>query len=270
MDLKEKVNTMKKVECNNNMVRVEAVSVSYDKKKNVLEDLDLEVNAGEFLSILGPNGSGKTTLLKCINRIIKYENGKIIICGKDIEDFSRTELSRRVSMLNQLPVIEFPFRIRELLTMGAYPYTGFFEDFPEVSGSNEIIKMVGVEKLLDRYIFEISAGEYQLVMLALTLIQDTPVITLDEPTAHLDLYFQRKIMEVLKSVNEEKYTTVIFVSHDVNLASRFSDRIAFLHKGKIAKIGKPADVLNKDIIKLVYDYEARLITDGEYDFPVII
>jgi iron complex transport system ATP-binding protein len=251
-----------------NVISLDNVNAGY-KEKIVLKNIDLKIEDGDFVSLIGPNGSGKTTLLRCITGVIPVTSGKLKIFEKNIDTYKEKELAKKISLVNQIQKIEFPFRVKQLLLMGKYPYLKFLEDFNFSEDISKILEEVDLKNIQDNYIFEISAGEFQLVMLGLALVQDTPIIALDEPTSHLDLYHQKKIMDILKNRNKQMGKTVLFVSHSINLASIYSDRIIVLKDGMIYKIGTPEEIITKQLIKQVYNYEPKLVSIPDYKFPLI-
>lgn len=226
----------------------------------VIRDISFYVNKGEFISVIGPNGSGKSTLLKTLNGLYIPESGQVELLGKNIEEYKRKEIARKISFVPQDTSVEFEFSVEEVVSMGRHPFKGRFqkEDKMDRKLIYEAMEMTNIFDIRDRIITEISGGERQRVFIAKALAQNTEIILLDEPTSHLDINHQIDILNLLRKMNQEKGITIILVVHDINLATRYSDRIILLKKGKLVSQGTPEDVITADNIQQTYGMRAAV------------
>ncbi len=227
----------------------------------VFSDLSFAVNTGDFFIIIGPNGSGKTTLLKTIAGILNHKAGHMNIMGRSILDYSRKELSKKIAFVPQTIPDDFPFTVTELVLMGRSPYLSMLgvegEKDYEIAG--QAIAFTGVAHLAHRKITELSGGERQRVFIARAICQDPQIMLLDEPTASLDLAHQVRIMDLMKKLKEEKNVTVIMVSHDINLAAMYGDRLLLIKNGQKVSLGNPDEVLTVETLEKAY--KCRLLVD---------
>lgn len=222
--------------------------------KFLLKDINLKISKGELIGIIGPNGSGKTTLLRTITRILKPKNGEILFEGKNILQVGFKEFAKKIAVVSQNIEIS-DIIVEEFVLLGRIPYFKKFQ-FLETKNDFEIAKrcmeLTDTFKLKDRFIHEISGGEKQLVLIARALVQQPELLLLDEPTAHLDITHQIKILDLIRRLNKELSLTVIMVLHDLNLAGEYCNRLILINEGKICKTGTPNEVLAYQIIEEVY------------------
>ena len=241
-------------------LEIKNLSFSY-KNSNVLSNLSFSVPEGNFFIIIGPNGSGKTTLMKAISGILKPQEGKLKILGLSFRDYTRKSLSKTIALVPQLVSVDFPFTVAELVLMGRSPHLNILglEQEKDLEIANRSMAFTEVEHLAQRKLDQLSGGECQRVFIARAICQEPKIILLDEPTASLDLTHQMKIMDLMEKLKKEQGTTIIMVSHDVNLAAMYSDRLLLLKNGEIAGLGKPDEILTLDVLKKTYD--CRLLVD---------
>jgi len=227
------------------------ISFSYLPQVPTVHDVSLEIGKGDFLTLVGPNGSGKTTLLRLIDRILLPHQGSIILGGKDINGFSRAGLARMIAFVPQEPVPQFPFTVAEIVLMGRAPHTrgSLFENAHDRDIARSMMQLTDTLHLADKPVTALSGGERQRVYIARALAQEPQIILLDEPNAHLDIAHQIDVFRILRRLNEESGLTVISVSHDLNLAAAYSDRIALLVCGSLTAVGTPRDVLTQERIR---------------------
>ena len=236
------------------ILRVNELVSGYENKE-VLKGISFSVAEGSFLGIIGPNGSGKTTLFRSITRVLKPYEGEIFYKGKSLNRIPRRELAREVAVLPQMLGIPFPCSVEEFVFMGRFPYLGRLERTKRVD--SEIVEkaMVSADilSLRERRVSDLCGGERQRVILAQALAQEPELLLLDEPTAHMDIGHQIEILDLLRKLNREKKITVIMVSHDLNLAGEYCERLILLKEGKIYQKGSPAEVLSYVHIEAVYE-----------------
>ncbi|MGD6932697.1 MAG: ABC transporter ATP-binding protein [Candidatus Bathyarchaeia archaeon] len=224
----------------------------------VLKDVDLEVGLGEMLSIVGPNGSGKSTLLKCINRILKTQQNTIMIDDTDLNELNVKELSKLMGYVPQSSSSTFPFTVFDVVMMGRKPYIHWSISNRDSEIVVKMLDFLGIGHLAMRLFNELSGGEQQKVIIARALAQQPKLMLLDEPTSSLDIKHQLEILCLLKNLSQSKERSVIVTLHDLNLASRFSDRLLMLKKGCIYAVGTPEEVLTEENIEAVYGIKAKV------------
>ncbi|MCW4044365.1 MAG: ABC transporter ATP-binding protein [Candidatus Bathyarchaeota archaeon] len=234
----------------------------------VLRDVNFAVDVGEVLGIVGPNGSGKSTLLRCINRILKTKQNTVLVDGKDISGINLKELSKIMGYVPQSSNSTFPFTVFDVVLMGRKPYIHWSLGERDYAIVADTLAFLGIGELAMRHFNELSGGEQQKVIVARALSQEPQILLLDEPTSSLDIKHQLEILCILKSLAQTKNCSVILSMHDLNLASRFSDRLLMLKKGSIFAVGTPESVLTEENIESVYGVKAR-VTDSVIGKPQV-
>ena len=212
----------------------------------VLDGLSFTVEPGEFFIVIGPNGSGKTTLMRLLAGVLSTETGEISVLGRSIRAYRRRTLARHLAYVPQLPPEPLPFTVREVVLMGRSPYLGLLgvESDADLAIADGAMRFTGVDRLADRRLSQISGGEQQRVLIARAVCQEPDILLLDEPTAFLDLAHQIQIMDLLERLKAESGATVVMVSHDLNLAAMYGDRLLLMKTGRAAGVGSPDDVLD--------------------------
>jgi len=243
------------------ILKVEKIDFAYDSD-TVLEDVTFEAVQGEILGIIGPNGSGKTTLLRCLNKVLKPRGGVILLDDKDLASARQKEIAKLMGVVPQNSIHKFAFSVLDTVMMGRFPHLGRFdkESTGDFDIAQESLRLCGVEHLSSKLVNELSGGEFQKVIIARALAQQPRVLLLDEPTLHLDIHHQLDLLELLKALARREKLIVIMVSHDINLAVRYSSRVLVLKEGRIYKAGKPQDVLTQATLKEVYKIDIEIIT----------
>lgn len=242
------------------MFAIEVENLQFGYNEKIIDNISFKIEEGKFVSLIGPNGSGKSTIIKLLNHLYPPWQGRILIDNEDINSFSKKELARKISLVPQNTLIEYEFTVEDIVLMGRYPYKKRFERYNEEDYeiAYHALKATNTFHIKDKIITEISGGERQRVIIAKALAQETPIILLDEPTAHLDINHQMEILNLLRRLNKEKKTTIIIAIHDINLASRFSDEIIILSMGKIIDNGIPENVITKENMEKVYSVKVAI------------
>jgi iron complex transport system ATP-binding protein len=243
-------------------LEIGGLRLAYGRRK-VLRGIDLHVRPGERVALLGPNGAGKSSLLRCITGLVRPQSGDILIDGRPLGATPRSELARNVAVVPGQTSIAFPTRVEELVALGRIPHEHPLlgprpADRAAVSAA---IERVGVGHLVGRDVRELSLGERQLVVLAMSVAQGARLLLLDEPTVHLDLHHQVAVMQLLEQLSADG-VTILTVMHDVGLASHFFPRMVLLHDGLLTADGPPTAVLTPDRVRAVYDIDPRLVGLG--------
>lgn len=228
--------------------------------KPVLADVSFDLDAPQIVAVIGPNGSGKTTLLKILNATLFPDEGRLLIDGRDARLWSRREMARNVAIVPQESPAVFPFFAEEIVLMGRFPHlrSMAFEDKKDYRIVQEVMARTDSLSFARRRFNELSAGERQRVLIARALAQEPKILLLDESTVFLDLKHQAQFLSLLHELNRDQHLTVMFVTHDINLAAQNADRILLLYKGKKYAIGAPADVLTARNIREVYDVDVGI------------
>lgn len=248
------------------MIRIENLSFSYENTL-VLNKVNMEFCDAGVYGILGPNGAGKSTLLKLLGGILKTSKNRIFIDNEDINTISRKKIASKIAYVPQQFSPTYAFSVEQLLEMGRHPYHGQFDELSQVERDliEYAVDVTGLHKLRKNYITELSGGELQRVMIARALIQDTPIIALDEPISHLDIHYQKEIINLLNTIAVDKHKLVITVLHDMNVGLNHCDYIHLLHDHEVLS-GKPEEVLTIDIVSKVYNTHVRKIQDLSGEF----
>jgi len=222
----------------------------------VLDDVCLNLHAGEMLGVVGPNGSGKSTLLRLLSGVLRPTRGEVRVRGRALSSYTRRDLCREIAVVPQDTMIEFPFSVAEVVLMGRSPHLGgfAFERHRDLEVARQAMRRTGVLGLAHRSIHEISGGERQRVVVARALAQETSILLLDEPTSFLDIRHEVEIYDLLHDVQAEG-RGVLTVLHDLNLAALYCDRVLLLDRGRVVRSGRPAEVLTYAVLTEVYETE---------------
>lgn len=247
-----------------NALIINNLSGGYPENK-LFSNLSLSIQKGSFTAIVGPNGAGKSTFLKYIIRELESSDKSVSVLGTDINCLSQKELAKIVSFVGQSGSKDYEFTVSEIVSFGRYCHEDYVCNQKTVEDSMNSAEIL---PLKNRLITKISGGEFQLVMLARAICQETDIILLDEPSNNLDPYHQLLMMKLLKKLSD-KGKTVICVMHDLNtVMSWFTDTI-ILKDGSVFAYGKTEEVLIPENIKSVYGIECELISQGCGKRPLI-
>jgi len=232
-----------------------------------LDGLDAIIGRGEIVALLGENGSGKSTFLRVVARIVAPASGELLLDGRPLAALGRRETARRTAYLPQATELVFPIRCLDLVLQGRAPWArGFSSDSP--GDRDRALAAMGacdVEGLAERDASAISGGEKRRVFLARAIAQEAELWLLDEPTAGLDPRHRLEFLELLTRVHRERETTVVLVTHEIDLASDLADRVVLLRRGKALAAGAPAEILSPDLLRRAFGVESRIETgpDGK-------
>jgi iron complex transport system ATP-binding protein len=229
--------------------------------REVLHGINLSLAVGERLALLGPNGAGKSSLLRCISGLAKPTAGAVALEGVPLDELTRAGVARRVAVVAGQTLFAFPIRVEEVVALGRIPYEHplLGPRLADQAAVATAIERVGIGHLLGRDVRELSLGERQLVVLAMSLAQGARLLLLDEPTVHLDLRHQVAVMELIVDLAQRDGVAVLAVVHDVRLAAHFFPRVALLNEGRLVGDGEPAGVLTPDKIWSVFGVEPSLV-----------
>jgi iron complex transport system ATP-binding protein len=241
------------------MLETRNLSVTLDSAV-VLKEISFKVKRGMILAIIGPNGAGKTTLLRSISGLIPVDKGDVYLDGEKLAKQSATERARLIATVPQAASLPPAFQVRDVVMLGRTPYLNWLGQTSPVDEEivQEALQQTQTLPLINRKIDQLSAGEQQRVLLARALAQTTPVLLMDEPTSHLDLKYQVELLQLTRQLTTTKGLMTLLVLHDLNLASRWSDLIMVLDRGRLAAMGTPKEVLKEDLLSEVYKVPIRV------------
>jgi iron complex transport system ATP-binding protein len=240
------------------------LSAGYDRKP-VITGIHMTAAAGRICAVMGRNGSGKTTLLRCINHVLPPVKGEIRIMGQDITRMARHRIAQIISVVPQVNFSPFSFSCLDMVLMaGAARVRAWAAPSRKEQGrAAAAMAEAGIDHLAPQAFNAISGGERQLVMLARALFQQTPIMLLDEPTAHLDFTNQHRIMGLMRKLVKKRQMTVIITLHDPNLTYHYCDDVVLIHQGRVAAAGKTIDTLTGEVLSRVLGDNIRLdVTTG--------
>lgn len=248
-------------------LRIEGINFRYNSRL-ILKNVSLEVGEGEIMALIGPNGSGKTTLLRCIMGMVTPERGNVLITGRQISKIKKKDLARCIAYVSQNESTNFPVTVFDAILMGRKPYLSWNPGNRDFKIVCEVLQTLSLEELALRDLNELSGGEKQKVLIARAIVQEPEIILLDEPTSNLDLKHQLEVLETIKGLARERKISVIMAMHDLNLAPRYSDKIAMLKSGEVFSVGTPHQVITSENIKEVYGVEATVY--NHHDAPYVV
>ncbi|MFI6510426.1 ABC transporter ATP-binding protein [Streptosporangium sp. NPDC050855] len=250
-------------------LRTLGLSFGHDGRR-LLRGIDLTVGKGESVALVGVNGSGKSTLLRLLSGILTPHAGTVELDGRPLARMSRRQIARRVAIMHQtLPPVP-GLTVRQLVHQGRYPGQGplgMLRTTGHDPATEEALALTGLAALADRVLDTLSGGERQRARLALALAQESDVLLLDEPTAHLDIRHQLEVLELVREVRTARGLTVVTVLHELDHAARFTDRIVALHRGTVHADGRPIDVLTPDLLSEVFGVTGRVVLDEVRHHP---
>lgn len=238
----------------------------------ILRDISLSIAGPQLTGLIGPNGAGKSTFLKIIAGLLTPGSGGVSLAGKSLPDYSRKALARLTGLVPQRFEAAFDFTVYEIVAMGRYPYQAPFRS--ESGADRQIIRRAMEEtevwQFRARPFSELSGGEQQRVVLASALAQEPQILLLDEPTSALDIKHQLRFYEILQHLPRERAMTILTVTHDINLAARFCERIVVMKQGRIVADGPPETVIEKSLLEQVYEVPVEVLTHPRDRTPLIV
>ncbi len=239
------------------IITLKNLSVGYSNTR-IISNIDLKLKNGEFISLLGPNGAGKTTLLRTISRHIQPLSGEILLKSRPITYYSQDRLAKIMAVVLTEKVTPPLFSAYQFVALGRYPYTNFLGRLKAADREavEEALSQVNALDLKERDFSSLSDGERQKVLLARAICQEPELLLLDEPTAHLDLKHRIEIMSILRKLCMDKSMTILCSMHDVDIASKVSDRIVIVKDGAVKNSGYPEEVLTSETVAWLYDFDS--------------
>jgi ABC-type cobalamin/Fe3+-siderophores transport system ATPase subunit len=253
---------------------IHAITVAYVSGKQsliALRDVSLNVETGEVVGLVGPNGSGKTTLIRAVTKVVHPVGGEIRIGGEDVASLAQVEIARRVAVVPQEPLLPEAFTALDCVLMGRTPHLRLLENegVRDFEAARSAMQRTGSWELAERPVGQLSGGERQRVVVARALAQETPLLLLDEPTAHLDIGHQASVLGLMRLLCRDEKKTVLAVVHDLTLAAAYCDRLALLRAGSVVAEGSPGEILRPDLLSEVYDASVDVFPHPVTGRPVV-
>ena len=242
---------------------------SYSEEAVILKGISLSIREPQLVSIIGPNGVGKSTLIHCMNKILSPVAGTVMVDGKEVKEYEIKELARKIGYVPYTSSDTFPMTVVDTILMGRNPHRKWKSLHQDLLVAKKVMEMMDITHLAMRPFNELSAGQHQRVMLARGLAQEPEILLLDEPTANLDIRHQMDVIRLLKQLAVRNGLMVIMISHDLNIAAKYSDNIIMMSKGQIYAVGKPIDVITAENVKKVYDVDSEVIVSDGRPFMIV-
>ena len=247
------------MELNKILITTFQLSIGYSSKKEVnciAQNLNLELQTGKLIALIGANGIGKSTLLRTLTGIQKPLSGTVFLNGKEIEHYTPIELAQNLSLVLTEKLPPSNLTVFELVALGRQPYTNWIGTLStdDLEKINQAIQLTQIEHLTDKKHYEISDGQLQKVMIARALAQETSIIILDEPTTHLDLFHKVSVFKLLKKLSQETNKCILFSTHDIDLAIQLSDEMIVMTEENIVQ-DQPCNLISKGIFNSLFKDE---------------
>jgi iron complex transport system ATP-binding protein len=253
------------------MLKIRSLSVDYGTRR-ILHEVSLDVQSGEVLALIGPNGAGKSTLIRAVSGVIPVAGGKVRTNGDDFTSLATIQRARYVATVPQAVSLPPAYTVWETVLFGRTPYLGFLgQPSQKDEGiARQSLERVSALPLAERRVGELSGGEQQRVLLARALCQSTPILLLDEPTAHLDLQYQVSLLELVHELAYKDNLAVLVALHDLNLAAHYAGRVALMVAGTIKAMGTPQEVLQSKLIEEAYCLPVQVVKHPFLDLPLVL
>jgi iron complex transport system ATP-binding protein len=236
---------------------IEGLKFSYPGHP-VLKGVDLKLEESEIMCIVGPNGCGKSTLVKCIEGLLHSSKGRILLGDVDNRTMDAKKIARIIGYVPQTTHQLFSSTVFDTVLMGRKPYSSWKSSEKDIDIVIDILTTMGLEKIAMEEFNHLSGGQKQRVLIARALAQKPKILLLDEPTSALDIAHQFEVMEIIHDIVHKQQIEVLMIVHDLNLASRYADKVVMMYEGCVYASGKVEDVFTKDNIANVYGVEASI------------
>ncbi len=252
------------------MLKIQNLSAAYHGHQ-VLHDVSFDVQNGEVLALIGPNGAGKSTIIRAASGVVPC-TGSVRTNGDDFHSLDPMQRAKYIAVVPQAISLPPAFTVWETVLMGRTPYLGFLGNASahDEELARQALSRVNALGFAERRVGELSGGEAQRILLARALCQSTPILLLDEPTAHLDLQYQVSLLELIRELAHKENLAVLIALHDLNLAARYTDRVALLVGGRLNAIGTPREVLTPENISKAYCLPVQVVEHPFADSPLVL
>ncbi|UKS31342.1 ABC transporter ATP-binding protein [Paenibacillus sp. HWE-109] len=247
------------------------LNISYGEHL-IVENLNLSIPTGKITALVGANGSGKSTILKSMARIMKPQQGTVLLDGKSIHSQSTKEVAKQLAILPQNPIAPEGLTVSELVGYGRFPHQRAMGSLSKEDNQviHWAIEVTGLMQFADRPVDQLSGGQRQRAWIAMALAQQTDLLFLDEPTTFLDMAHQLEVLKLLEKLNREQGRTIIMVVHDLNHATRYAQHVVAIQAGKVMCEGTPAEVVTSETLRTIFNVEADIVPDPRSGVPICI
>lgn len=243
---------------------LEAKDVTFGYKDvTILHDINLRFEEPGLVCILGPNGVGKTTFAKCLNRLNNISGGSITIDGTSIYDMHRRDIAKHIAYVPNSASSVFSMTVYDSILLGRTPVSGYNVSKSDIEAVAKAIEELDLDSLAAHDVNQLSAGQTQRVSIARGLVQESPILILDEPTSNLDVRYQMEVMRFLRNYARDNGIIIIMVCHDLNITAAYADRVILMFKGTIYADGAVQDVLTAENLKTVYRIDSRIVQEED-------
>ncbi|MCP2262275.1 iron complex transport system ATP-binding protein [Streptoalloteichus tenebrarius] len=253
--------------------RLHAENLRLGYGENVIVDgLDIDVLDNTVTAVIGPNGCGKSTLLRALGRLLNPQQGHVLLDGKRIDRMPTKEVARVIGVLPQTPQAPEGLTVADLVARGRHPHQTWYRQWSsdDESAVAEALRLTGMLEFAERTLDQLSGGQRQRAWISMALAQGTDLLLLDEPTTYLDLAHQVDVLDLVYRLHAEAGRTVVMVLHDLNLAARYADRLVAMRAGRIVAQGEPAEVLTEELLREVFELDARVVPDPVAGTPLVV
>jgi iron complex transport system ATP-binding protein len=238
------------------MLKIEDITIKYHACE-VVKNITFNLQAGEIVALLGANGAGKTTLLRSLNATLPIASGRILSDNKDLREFSRREIAQKIAVVAQENETKFPITVLEFVSGGRFAHGKAFgfETEQDLQFAAKALELCDLQGFESRLMNELSGGERQRIILARALATQANILLLDEPTANVDLSHQALILKLVRERCKNCDSAAVVVTHDLNLAAEFADKVLLMKRGEIVAQGTPEDIFTTEILREVFAAE---------------
>lgn len=253
------------------MLEIKKLTAGYQDQE-VLHQLELNFKKGEFCTLLGPNGAGKTTLLKTLVGYLPYESGEIYVKKRSLKNWNKKELARNIALISQEFQLQFDYSVKELVLMGRFPYLSYWQNYSSHDEKivDSILRRLDLSNYSAKLYSQLSGGEKKRVSIARAMVQETDIMLLDEAFSQLDINHQIDIMHLLNNINKREKKLIILISHNINLAAEYCDRIIMMKNGRILADGLPSEIINSANLKKLYNANLQVVENSYSGRPNLI
>ena len=255
---------------NNPILELKGVSCGYVKGVPIIKDISLRVDKPGLICIIGPNGVGKSTLIRCIDGLIKPSEGSITVMGRPLEEYNLKDLAKVIGYVPVMKADSNVMKVIEAVIIGRYAHQKVRTTHHDIEVAVKALRSMEIEDLAQKNVNELSAGQHQKVAISRGLAQEPQILILDEPTANLDVRHQVYVSAFLKVLSAKTGMTVLMISHDLNLASKYADTLIVMQKpGVIHSIGAPSDIVTREMIREVYGVDCVIADDNGKPYVIL-
>lgn len=252
-------------------LHIQGLSATYNGHL-VLDNVSLDVPAGQVTALIGPNGAGKTTFIRAVSGTLKPKTGRMFVNGHEITHLPPEKRACLLAVAPQAGHLPDEFSVYQVVMMGRTPYLGWLGYPGKLDHEKTVhaLELTETAHLARRRVASLSGGERQRVLLARALAQETPVLLLDEPTTYLDLHHQVTFLQLVRRLARQNNLAILAALHDLNLTSLYADRVALLADGHLQAVGCPAETLTPVNIQQAYRLSVRVIAHPRNGLPLVL